>query len=148
MNDEFIEPTRHGRAGLILIWLVGVAGMAFLQFWVRPLLMTLQGCDRVLLLERTLASGIGISMALVICGGYSALKALKFKQMPLPGSWVWRRTPVQRGRRVTLKAYVFLAGSVILVLSLAWSWTLMQKAMQEFARVTNCPQYSAVNITL
>lgn len=43
-------------------------------------------------------------------------------QFPLPDAWVWRRTAIQRGWRVRLRAGVLMACAFALVGIAAYGW--------------------------
>lgn len=116
--DEWIEPAPGDRrkiiraAALMLLGLLlfHVLAVKPTQAWVN----TLPACERLAWLRGML---VGL-MALMPIGGGAilvpvALRVLRHGRVPPPGTWLWKRTRVWRGRRARWMAGAMLAWVVL-----------------------------------
>ena len=118
-SDEFIEATPASRRKLAAIFVVAiVGGLVTLEYMLPEYLAyirTLPFCDQVDWVEATflmLLLGFAIPVPWL---GHSAREVLRREQWPLPGSWVWNRTPVERGPGVRRRGRAMLAAAVSLL---------------------------------
>jgi len=134
MNSEFIEPTSASRRKLAIFFVaalvVGVLVIELLEAYLAEL-KTRPLCETI---EPLSVLSISILGGLLLCaawGAWLARKTLKLNQWPLPGTWVFRRTPIQRGRRVIWRAYAILAWAVLMLASVVFAsylfWGLMDR---------------------
>jgi hypothetical protein len=130
MSDEFIEPTRESRRNLLLLAVVGIVVGVSLQFWLKPVFLehmsSLPLCDRLKWLRACLLGVIATPPLLAFWSIPHAIKLLKLDQSPLPGTWVFQRTPIRRGRVVRLKAYFLLVLSLATLAFPLVGWHLLQ----------------------
>ena len=117
MSIEYIEPTREGRRNLVVLIVITVIAGATIKLWLLPALFShidsLPKCDQIRWLRVCL---IGISAAPPLITLWSipyAIRLLKLNQSPLPGSWVFLRTPIKRGLVVRLRAFGLLSASAL-----------------------------------
>lgn len=128
MSDEFVEPTRDGRRHLLWLLMLGILAGALLQFWLKPAFLSyvksLPSCEQFKWLRIWLVSALCSPGLLALWGIVHSIRLLKSKQSPLPGAWVWRRTPVKRGEVVRLRAFalLFLSAVAIAVPVVGWHW--------------------------
>ena len=129
MSDEFIEPTREIRRKLLLLIALFLLAGATLKFWLMPAFFahidSLPRCDQVTWLRATLICLMAIPPLLACWAVPQAISLLKHNQFPLPGTWVFQRTQIKRGRPVLFRAYSLL---LLAVISLAFplaSWHLL-----------------------
>jgi len=61
-------------------------------------------------------------VALCISAAWLAQRSLRLNQWPLPGAWVFRRTPVRRGNSAKWRALVLLGWSLAVLVGSTWSW--------------------------
>lgn len=127
MAREYLEPTLATRRKLALVALVGVLLVALLEFWLKPrVLHYIDGlpiCAQLPWWRGLLVSTICLLPLAALFAFLQARKLLRFKQWPPPDAWVLRRTPIQRGRVVTVRAFVLLfVGLVILGVTLYLAW--------------------------
>jgi len=124
VNAEFLEPTPASRRKLTALLVAALAGGASLIEWLKSYLAELKSrpiCDT---LEPVLVLGILILASLLLLSAWvawTARKVLRLDQWPLPGTWVFRRTPIQRGRKVVLRAYAMLGLAVLVVAFVAFA---------------------------
>ena len=123
MDPEFIEssPTYWVRA-LALFALAALCSVAIDLYW--PKLMqfvkALPLCDQIPWWRSIV---IGLASPFILASGLLASagwKVLRFRQWPLPGTLVWRRTKIKRGPRVLLHAYMSFAVAGAIVAGLAF----------------------------
>jgi len=130
MTNEFIEPTREGRRNLLLIAAVGIIAAGSLQFWLKPLLLaqlaSLPLCERLRWLRICLLGAIATPPAFALWAVPHALRLHKFGQSPLPGTWVFRRTPIRRGRIVRLQAAFLLLFSLLALMFPIVGWHMLE----------------------
>jgi hypothetical protein len=118
MTEEFIEPTAASRRKIAMLFfvalVVGVGAIELLEAQIaevnkRPI------CENI----TTLSLWFGVVFgSLVMCGiwvAWMARKALKLNQLPLPGTWVARRTPILRDGALRWRAYLLLAWSFLAI---------------------------------
>ncbi len=61
-----------------------------------------------------------LQLAVAVFLGWYGYRILASRRFPPPGAWVWRPTPVHRGRAAGLRGWFHLAGAAVLAtLSLA-----------------------------
>jgi hypothetical protein len=129
-SGEFIEPTTHARCKLAALYAaVAIAG-ALLGFVMRPALLAfiegLPACEQA---RWSLSLLIAMLLPLPLAAGWVvvyARKLLKFNQSPLPNAWVWRRTPVRRGRPVRAQVCVLILFAVVLAGAPFYGWCVLQ----------------------
>jgi hypothetical protein len=116
MSNEFIEPTRESRRNLLLLIAIGIVVGTSFKFWLMPALFahinSLPLCDRLRWLRACLLGAISTPPLFALWAIPHAIRLLKLNQSPLPGTWVFQRTSIQRGRVVRLRAYFLLVTSV------------------------------------
>jgi hypothetical protein len=117
--DEYIEATPASRRKLVAVFVVAVvAGLVILEYLLPEYLAyirTLPFCEQVDWVESTfLALMLGL-VVLVPWIAKSARDVLRLEQWPLPGSWVWSRTRVERGARVRWRGRGMVAAAVVLL---------------------------------
>jgi hypothetical protein len=115
MSDEFIEPTPESRRNLLLLFFAALVVAGALKFWLMPALFShiagLPRCEQLRWLRGVLLVAIATPAIFGMWAIPQSLRLFKLNQSPLPGTWVWRRTPVRRGRAVRLRAaYVLVVG--------------------------------------
>jgi len=142
MNDQFSEPTRQGRRNLLLMVAIGILVAAALQFWLKPAffahLNALPLCDRLKWLRVWLLGAIATPPLFALWGIPQAIRLFKLNQSPLPGTWVFRRTPIKRGRVVRLQAGFLLLFSLLALMFPIVGWRLLQST-SIFAFTHSCP---------
>ena len=108
MVREYLEPTPATRRKLALVVLAGVLLVALLEFWLKPTLLhfidSLPICAQLPWWRGLLVSAICILPLAALLPLFQARKLLRVKQWPLLDAWVFRCTPIQRGRVVTIRA--------------------------------------------
>jgi hypothetical protein len=106
---EFIETSGESRRKLLVLSLVAVVLGAVWTFLLRPALFAhIQGlpdCDQARWSVGLLLGALGLLPVAGLWAGHYARKLIRHGQFPLPGAWVWRRTPITRGRPVRYRAY-------------------------------------------
>jgi hypothetical protein len=119
MNNEFIEPTRESRRNLLLLIAVVAVSGGLIKFWLMPAffahIATLPRCDQIVWLRNTVLAVLATPPVMALWSVPHSLRLLKLNQSPLPGTWVFRRTPVRRGRSVRIQACFLLALSVAML---------------------------------
>jgi len=134
MNAEFIEPTSASRRKLAVFFVgaivAGVLAIELVEAYLADL-MSRPICEAIEPVSVLLAAVLGAVLLCAPWAAWIARKALKLNQWPLPGTWVFRRTPIQRGRPVIWRAYAMLAWAVLVVATVAYasyvSWSLMHR---------------------
>ena len=148
MVREYLEPTPATRRKLALVVLAGVALGALLEFWLKPAVLhfidTLPICAQLPWWRGLLVSAICLLPLAALFAFLQAHKLLRFKQWPPPDAWVLRRTPIQRGRVVTVRAYVLLfVGLVIIGVTLYLAWQVTKVPF--FSMPSGCAPNLLVN---
>lgn len=132
MSDDFIDPTPEGRRNLLLLLLLGIVLGGALQFWLKPAffasLHSLPPCDQLKWLRVCLIAALATPPLLTLWAIPHSLKMLKYKQSPLPGAWVFRRTPVRRGRAVQLQAFFLLLVSAFCLAFPFLGWQVLKSS--------------------
>jgi hypothetical protein len=117
MTAEYIEPTRESRRNLLLLVVVAIAVGGAIRFWLFPALFahigTLPKCGQIKWLRNCLIVVVASPPLYALWAVPHAMRMLKLNQSPLPGTWVFRRTPIARGRVVRLRAFGLLFLSAI-----------------------------------
>jgi hypothetical protein len=126
MTDEFIEPTPQGRRNLIVLLVIGVLLAISYRFWLQPALFgyiqSLPLCDQLPWWRGLLISVLASFLFVALLSAWNALQLLRYGQLPLPGTWVFQRTKIQRGVGVRRRAYFLLAISVLAVPITWYCW--------------------------
>jgi len=132
MIEDFIDPTPESRRKLL--WLIAAALLlgALATYWLLPWFRTqmqvLPPCEAIRLARWALLVLL-LSLPLTAIGWALPLawRLWKVGQFPLPGAWVLRRTPIQRGRAVRIRAVALVLWSVLSVALAIWgTYTLHQ----------------------
>jgi hypothetical protein len=118
MTEEFIEPTAASRRNIAMLFFVAlVVGGGVIELLEAQIaeLNTRPICEGI----TTVSLWFGLALGgLVLCGIWAAClahKALKLNQLPLPGTWVVRRTPILRDGALKWRAYLLLGWSVLVI---------------------------------
>lgn len=122
MNEiEFVEPSPTGKARLIVVYLAAMAACA-VPFLTWPRVASsighLPACEQVPWLRGYLVGTLAVLLLFAAAVGRHGYKILRFRQLPLPGAVVFRRTSVRRGARVIVQGYVLCAVAVVVVAGL------------------------------
>lgn len=149
MTEEFIEPTPQGRRNLLLL----LAGLLvfFLSFqkWLAPAYLdyvhSLPPCDQISHLEKFIFFFMCFPTIAGIWGVNHARKVIKFKQIPLPGTWVLNKTPVKRGRAVVVQAYFGLILSIVLGAFPIWGRMFIDSLFVSLEQKHRCSYNSLLN---
>jgi len=134
MTAEFIEPTPASRRKLAIFLVAAlIGGVALIELAQGHLaeLRTRPVCEAIDPFLSWLAFVLG---GLLLCAAWvawMARRALRVNQWPLPGTLVFRRTPIRRGRPVVWRAYAMLAWAILVVALIAFtsyvSWGLIHR---------------------
>lgn len=105
--------------GLVLVHLLAVRPTLA---WVR----TLPGCEQATWLSGLL---VGAMALLPLLGGVVfvpiALRVFRHDRMPPPGTWLWQRTRVWRGRRARWTAGAMIAWVVLAIPTPFFAWQVI-----------------------
>lgn len=125
MDTEYLEATSQSRRrlGLVLVFamILGVGMIEALEVHLDQV-KALPICDQVnsfRWLWAALWTGLAV---LCIWVAWLAQRSLKLNQWPLPGAWVFRRTPIHRGNSAKWRAYALLGWSIVVLIGSTWSW--------------------------
>ena len=117
MSTEYIHPTQEGRRNLIALILFSLVAAIAIEFWLLPAffahLHSLPKCNQWTWLRAILLSVIFFPPLVALWAIPHSLRLLKLNQFPLPGVWVLRLTPIQRGRPVRIRAIALLLLSAL-----------------------------------
>lgn len=117
MNNEYIEPTPEGRRNLLLLTAAAIIVGGAFKLWLTPhffaYIATLPPCDQLPWLRGCLLAAIATPALFGAWGIPHAIRILKAKQSPLPGTWVFRRRPIKRGRALR----IYAAGLILVSLA-------------------------------
>lgn len=127
MNDsEFLRTSPKAKRNLLSLMIAAVALGATFAFVLRPALFEhirqLPACGQARWSFALLLSSLGLLPVVSLWAGTYARKLFKFGQHPLPGAWVWRDTPIARGRSVQVRAWGTLTCSIALMAIALWGW--------------------------
>lgn len=113
MTEEFLEAFPRSRRGLILLLVSVVALAATVQFWLGPALFahieSLPVCAQRPWWQALLIGTVGLLPVIALWSVGQARRILRSGQVPPPGTWVLRRTPIRRGAIARRRAYLLLA---------------------------------------
>jgi len=132
---QFIEPTPASRRKILVIALVAVVAGLACKLWLFPAYFgyidRLPLCDRIPWLRDSILFVSLIPLA--VAAGWAvptARKLLRIGQSPLPGTLVFVRTPIKRGRVVRWRAYGLFAWSAFALFVAIWGWhVVVQKPL-------------------
>ena len=124
---EFIEPTTASRCKLAVLAAAVALGLGVLHFALTPYVNALPRCERFPLVQGFLVVLIGAFPLFGLWALWYAQRLLKLNQLPLPGAWVWRRTPVRRGRTVRVLGWALLAWSLAALSTPLLAWYLIAR---------------------
>lgn len=138
-EPEFIEPTPEGRQKLVMLIACQMLVILLLDQWLFPAwsrhLQTLPRCERFTQMMGALQTlFLAVPLIVGVFAVIFARKLLRQRQFPLSGAWVWRRTRIQRGRIVQLRAYALLVMSALAWLVPMYVFSVMIKE-EDIARV-------------
>lgn len=129
-TTEFAEPAPGDRikiAGSVAALALGLALVHLMA--VRPTLAwvrTLPGCEQATWLSGLL---VGAMALLPLLGGMvfvpTALQVFKHGRLPPPGTWLWRRTRVWRGRRARWMAGAMIAWTIVAAPAPFFAWQVV-----------------------
>jgi hypothetical protein len=127
---QFIEPTPAGRRKIIAMILGAVVAGLVIKLWLSPAyfgyIRGLPVCNQIPWLRNTLI--VAMLGPLVVAAAWAvptALKLLTHGQWPLPGTLVFVRTPIKRGRAASWRAYGMLAWSAFALMIPIYGWHMM-----------------------
>jgi hypothetical protein len=132
-TTEYIEPTNEGRVKMALIAIAIVGGLEAAKRLLIPAFMahvqTLPKCEQLVWLVNSVQA-IFFAVPLLLSAFMIpiAIRLLRHKQFPLPGSWVWRRKKIQRGRIVVARAYLILALCLVTYVFPFWARHVLVKS--------------------
>ena len=129
MNTDYLEASPQSKRRFVLFFVIAlVVGVAIIEVLEAHLdrVKTLPLCDQLTNLRWLWASACLGLAALGIWAGWMAERSLKLKQWPLPSAFIFRRTPIHRGRSAKWRAYALLGYSVLLLVGSAWSWYVVE----------------------
>ena len=128
-TNEFVETSAESRRKLLALSVAGVLFGAALTFLLRPALFAyikqLPACGQAQWSFGLLICSLGLLPVIGLWAGNYARKPLKHGQIPLPDAWVWRRTPVTRGRMVQFRAYGIMLCSVAFFAVFFYGWHVL-----------------------
>jgi hypothetical protein len=128
--NEFVEPTAKTRRNLLALFAIALLVGGLFTLVLKPALLgfitQLPVCEQARWSFGLLIAYLCPLPVIAVWTGNYARKLLKFNQSPLPGAWVWRRTPVKRGRLVRLQAYATIACSATLLIAPFYAWYVLQ----------------------
>ena len=128
-TNEFVETSAKSRRNLLALTIATVLIGAALTFLLRPALFShikqLPPCGQAHWAFGLFMGSLGLLPVVGLWGVNYARKLLKYGQFPLPGAWVWRRTPVARGRAVQLRAYGIMFCSVAFFAIFFYGWRVL-----------------------
>ncbi|MFC4763546.1 hypothetical protein [Dyella koreensis] len=126
MTDEFIEPTSRGRRNLVVLLVMGGMLAIVYRLWLQPALLghihSLPLCDQLPWWRGLLISVLASLLFVALLLAWHARQLLRHGQLPPPGTWVFRRTKIQRGVAVRRRAYLLLVFSTLAVLMTWYGW--------------------------
>ena len=130
MSREYIESTPTMRRRLLVVFVAIAMIAAVLEFWVKPALFefvnSLPACERLPWWRGLILSALGILPLVAVSQFILARRMLIACQYPLPGSWVFRRTAVKRGRQVQIRAYgLIVIGLAEIAAALYFGWQIL-----------------------
>ena len=135
MHAEFIEPTTSGRVRIVTIWVLAMlCSVAIDVFWPRLMqfVRALPLCEQVPWMRGLFLFLVAFVISIPVVLASHGRRILQFRQLPLPGTLVFRRTKVKRGSLVLLQAYVFFALAGLMILGLAYAtfrgWSVVAMA--------------------
>ena len=123
MESEFIDPSPKGRARLVLLSLVAVAGYVAIDiYWPRFMghVKGLPLCEQLPWLRGFVVAFVGIVVSMASMLGWQGYRILRSGQLPLPGALVFRRTRIRRGASVLMQGYLFCALALAIVAGFAY----------------------------
>jgi hypothetical protein len=123
-NDEFVETSAESKRKLLALIIAGVA-IALLQRVLFAHVRQLPFCSQAHWSWGLLAGCLAMLPIVGLFTGRYALKLLHYGQYPLPGAWVWKRTPITRGRAVRFRAYGLLLGTVAFFAIFLYGWHVL-----------------------
>jgi hypothetical protein len=135
---EFIETSQGSRRKLLGLGLVAIVLGAAWAFFLRPALFAhikqLPACDQAHWSVGLLMGILGLLPIAGLFAGNYARKLIKHGQFPLPHAWVWRRTPVTRGRAVRYRAYAIALCSATLFAVFLYGWHVLWPMLAAISR--------------
>ncbi len=147
MTDDFTDPTPEDRRKLL--WLIAVAVMlgAAVTYWLLPWFRTqmqvLPPCEAVRLARGVItAMLLGLPLIVVLWALPLARRLWRVGQFPLPGAWVLRRTRIQRGRAVQVRAVTLLVLSVLTAVLAIWGVVSVRSVLSD---LPGCATNTAVD---
>ena len=148
MTPEFIEPTADSRRKFAVLWVaalvVGVALIELFEFQMdhanrQPI------CENLTMFSLWCAFVFG---GLALCGLWAASighRALKLDQIPLPGTWVLRRTPIYRGSSARWRAHAVFAWGIFVIAGAGFSSYVVWDTFDRAA--SRCATRATINAT-
>lgn len=126
MTQEYIEPTRQSRIGLLLVGLSAFS-LAIVLFLFGPTFFeapaTYPVCEALDHYRGMMQKG---SLFLILPGlwlCFYASRILRSGQSPAPGAWVIHRAAIQTGPEVTQHGYFLLMLGLLIAVSPSYFWS-------------------------
>jgi hypothetical protein len=140
-HEQYIEATPASRRKLVVLFAVlVVAALGILEVLLPQylaFLRTMAFCEQLDWVEGTL---LAILLAAIVPAPWSWItsrRILRLEQWPLPGSWVWQRTRVERGPKVRWRGRA-MAAAAIAMLTVPMVGALLVHDFLGEARATRC----------
>ena len=137
-SGDFVEPSADARRKLLALYFAAVLVAALLVFFVRPTLLgfigSLPACERARWSLTLLAALLAPLPFVAAWVALHARRLIAVGQWPLPGAWVWRRTPVRRGRALRVQAYALMACATGLVAATLYGGYVLQPLFSALAQ--------------
>lgn len=134
MTQQYIEPTRQSRIGLLLVGLAAIS-IALVLFHFGPTFFqppsSLSACEDIVHYRDMMqkASLFLLVPGLWLC--FYASRILRSGQSPAPGAWVLHRAAVKTGPQVTRAGYLLLALGIVVAVSPVYFWSDLSQFEKE-----------------
>ena len=128
MNTEYVEPNR-GRMlrRLVLLAVLIYCYVNIDAYWQRLMgfVKALPPCEQIPWLRTIAIAMVVLLMLGPVLVAWEGYRILQFRQWPLPGAFVWRRTKIKRDRWVPVRAYAQFAAALAVAVGIVYLVHLM-----------------------